>query len=312
MGIERAQGAYTGNWERQRRAGQRLLVRVTAINADLRYLLKTVQVGAFLLDEQEEEGATLEAVAELRARLPADLPPLIGGAWLRGWPKAPTFGRAERLTEQGGRQMGADARALGYDFLIGPCGEVGNDGFSDDPRVAAAQLQAWLRGARAVGLSVAPTGAPGRLRGRADLEIPDLRRALLPFLGGLQAVVAGTDIYPALDEALPAHRSARVLPRFFRSEAHFEGVILAPWVDPEAAEAASVDACWVEGGPEAAARAFEALIAAEEEGLTPGAADAQARLQRWREAVLLGAPSRPALPTTGAALAAQIDALGRP
>lgn len=173
------------------------------------------------------------------------------------WPGHAALGRLDDLaaTEAVGRGIGARARDLGVDVVLGPVVDVdsepdnpviGERSFGADPVLVGRHAAAYVRGLHAGGAAGCAKHFPGhgatRTDSHVDLPVLDVdaatyrARDLAPFAA---AVAAGVDlvmtahvVVRALDDQ-PATMSPTVL-RLLREELAFDGVIVTDAVDMRA------------------------------------------------------------------------------
>lgn len=303
-----AVGEATTLAERKRRAGQQLLLAVEAADADTRYLARHLRPAGFLvhLDPDVEPAAWWELSRELAALCDPARPAVLAARGDLGWPSPATLARAEAHTTEIAAALADEVRALGWDLWLGPAGDLGPAGFSTRAELATRHTAAFVRAAARQGLSVAPTGFPGREGPGAavEWELPDLTGALMrPFAAALAAGASALQLsaatYPALDEDAPVHRSPRVVSTLLRPRSTLVLGPLAPGDAPRDLALGAVDATvdLIPIGSDAPA-VHATLVHAQESG--SDLADAEARVHTWREATLLGAPRRPGLNVVGA------------
>jgi beta-N-acetylhexosaminidase len=194
------------------------------------------------------------------ARLPGGAPLLIGTDQEYGvvtrvkdgvtvLPSAMGFGAAARpdLTDEAWGVAGAELAAMGInvDFApvadtLGPAGSavIGSRSFGDDPKAAAAQVAAAVRGLQGAGVAAALKHFPGHGHTTADshteLPVVPLTRAdwtargRPPFAAGVQAgaglVMSGHLDVQGLDKGVAATFSRKVMTDVLRTELKFTGV----------------------------------------------------------------------------------------
>jgi beta-N-acetylhexosaminidase len=164
-------------------------------------------------------------------------------------PSAMAFGAAgdPGLTERAWAAAGADLAALGVnvDFapvadVRGPGGVIGSRSFGADPAAVAGQVAAVVRGLRSAGVASTLKHFPGHGHTTVDshVETPVLDRSveelvdgdLPPFVAGIAAgadlVMSGHLTVPALDPAVPASFSAKVLVDLLRDRLGFAGAVI--------------------------------------------------------------------------------------
>ncbi|MGB2569036.1 glycoside hydrolase family 3 protein [Micromonospora citrea] len=240
------------------------------------------------------------------------------------------------LTEEVARDLGADLAALGVTLNYAPDADVNDNpanpvigvrAFGAEPDLVARHTAAWVRGLQSAGVAACAKHFPGhgdtRVDSHHDLPRISASRArldaveLVPFraavAAGVQAVMTGHLLVPALDEELPATLSPRVLGDLLRDELGFCGVVVTDAVEMRAvadrygfagaavrALAAGADAVCVGGehADEAAARHLrDAIVAAVVSGELPEERLAEAakrvgQLAAWTVAARAGRPAR--------------------
>lgn len=161
------------------------------------------------------------------------------------------------LTEEVARDLGVDLAALGVTLNYAPDADVNNNpanpvigvrSFGADPQLVARHTAAWVRGLQSAGVAACAKHFPGHGDTQVDshLDLPriDADRArldageLVPFraavAAGVQAVMTGHLLVPALDEELPATLSPRILGDLLRDELGFSGVVVTDAVEMRA------------------------------------------------------------------------------
>ncbi|WP_431933926.1 glycoside hydrolase family 3 protein [Micromonospora sp. RP3T] len=161
------------------------------------------------------------------------------------------------LTEDVARDLGAELAAVGITLDYAPDADVNSNpanpvigvrSFGADPELVARHTAAWVRGLQAGGVAACAKHFPGHGDTRVDshLDLPriggDRARLdaveLAPFraavAAGVQAVMTGHLLVPALDEELPATLSARILGGLLREELGFNGVVVTDAVEMRA------------------------------------------------------------------------------
>lgn len=259
-----AVGEQTTLSDRQRRAGQRLVVGLAgpAVSDEVRWLCaETIPAGFVLYGRNLEEPAQIrELNRELASLLPESHPPLLsvdqeGGRVqrLRGtdWPAARCLGNVDdpATTRRVAAAMGQELHATGFnltwapvaDVAEGPAGGViGDRSFSADPDRASRHVAAFLEGLSEAGILGAAKHFPGHGASTTDshdalptveLEAPELeRRDLAPFRAAIAAgvglIMAGHVVYPTWDETLPSSLSPRILRRILRDSLGYDGLIV--------------------------------------------------------------------------------------
>ncbi|MCO1599627.1 glycoside hydrolase family 3 protein [Micromonospora sp. RHAY321] len=212
------------------------------------------------------------------------------------------------LTEAVARDLGVELAAAGVTLDYAPDADVNSNpanpvigvrSFGADPALVARHTAAWVRGLQAGGVAACAKHFPGHGDTRVDSH-HDLPRItadrdrldaceLAPFraavAAGVQAVMTGHLLVPALDPQLPATLSQRILGGLLRDEMGFSGVVVTDAVEMRAvadrygfagaavrALAAGADAICVGGerADEQAARELrDAIVAAVVSGELP-------------------------------------------
>ncbi|MEU1602748.1 glycoside hydrolase family 3 protein [Micromonospora matsumotoense] len=268
------------------------------------------------------------------------------------------------LTEEVARDLGGELADLGItlnyapdaDVNINPANPViGVRSFGADPQLVARHTAAWVRGLQSAGVAACAKHFPGHGDTRVDShhDLPRIAGSrarldageLVPFraavAAGVQAVMTGHLLVPALDPDLPATLSPRILGDLLREELGFSGVVVTDAVEMRAvadrygfagtavrALAAGADAICVGGerADEAAARYLrDAIVAAVLAGELPEERLAEAakrvgQLAEWSTAARAGRPAPTPRPADGSpvgltaarrALRVSGDAVGR-
>ncbi|WFE66746.1 glycoside hydrolase family 3 protein [Micromonospora sp. WMMD714] len=247
------------------------------------------------------------------------------------------------LTEEVARDLGDELAALGVtlnyapdaDVNINPANPViGVRSFGADPHLVARHTAAWVRGLQSAGVAACAKHFPGHGDTRVDShhDLPRIEASrgrldtgeLVPFraavAAGVQAVMTGHLLVPALDPDLPATLSRRILGDLLRDELGFSGVVVTDAVEMRAvadrygfaggavrALVAGADAICVGGerADEAAARYLrDAIVAAVLSGELPEERLAEAakrvgQLAEWSTAARLGRPADAPRPVDG-------------
>lgn len=176
------------------------------------------------------------------------------------WPGHAALGALDDLavTEAVARGLGARARALGVDVVLGPVADVasepdnpviGERSFGADPALVARHAAAFVRGLHAGGAAACAKHFPGHGATRTDshLTLPELdvdeatwrRRDLAPFAAAVEAgvdcVMTAHVVVRALDDQ-PSTTSSRVL-GLLRDEVGFDGVVMTDAIDMKALSA---------------------------------------------------------------------------
>lgn len=165
--------------------------------------------------------------------------------------------RNEAVAEGLGAAVAAELRAVGIDVNFAPVLDVdsnprntviGDRAFSEDPRTAAALGIAFAKGSLSRGILPVGKHFPGHGDTSADShkELPVaragrqmlLRRELLPFRravrAGIPALMTAHVMYPALDRAVPATLSRKILHDLLRERLRFRGAILSDALEMKA------------------------------------------------------------------------------
>ncbi|MGC5053041.1 glycoside hydrolase family 3 protein [Micromonospora sp. DT48] len=161
------------------------------------------------------------------------------------------------LTEEVARDLGEELAAVGITLNYAPDVDVNSNpdnpvigvrSFGADAPLVARHTTAWVRGLQAGGVAACAKHFPGHGDTRVDshhaLPRIDADRArlhaveLAPFraavAAGVQAVMTGHLLVPALDPDLPATLSDRILGGLLREELGFEGVVVTDAVEMRA------------------------------------------------------------------------------
>jgi beta-N-acetylhexosaminidase len=165
--------------------------------------------------------------------------------------------RNESVAEAFGAATAAELRAEGIDVNFAPVLDVGSNprnpaigdrAFSEDPRTAAALGIAFAKGSLSRGILPVGKHFPGHGDTSADShkELPVVRaesrtlhrRELLPFRravrAGIPALMTAHVLYPALDRALPATLSRKILHGLLRERMRFRGTIISDALEMKA------------------------------------------------------------------------------
>jgi beta-N-acetylhexosaminidase len=165
--------------------------------------------------------------------------------------------RNESVAEGLGAATASELRAVGIDVNFAPVLDVdsnpanpviGDRAFSEDPRTAAALGIAFAKGSLSRGILPVGKHFPGHGDTSADSheELPVvragrqtlLRRELLPFRraarAGIPALMTAHVMYPALDRALPATLSRKILHDLLREQLRFRGAVLSDALEMKA------------------------------------------------------------------------------
>ncbi|GIH94826.1 glycoside hydrolase family 3 protein [Planobispora siamensis] len=195
----------------------------------------------------DEEGGT---VTRLEARTGSSFP----GNRALGVADDP--GRTERVARAIGRLLAGADVTLDYapvaDVNANPANPViGVRSFGPDPGLVARHTAAWVRGLQSAGVAACAKHFPGHGDTVTDshLALPTVHarldvlheRDLPPFRAaveaGVRAVMCGHVLVPALDPAVPATLSRRVLTGLLREELGFEGVLVTDAIEMRAVAA---------------------------------------------------------------------------
>ncbi|PWU61475.1 sugar hydrolase, partial [Micromonospora globispora] len=158
------------------------------------------------------------------------------------------------LTEAVARDLGTELAAAGVTLNYAPDADVNSNpdnpvigvrSFGADPALVARHTAAWVRGLQAGGVAACAKHFPGhgdtridshhdlpRIGGdRARLDAVELAPFRAAVAAGVQAVMTGHLLVPALDPELPATLSPRILGRLLREELRFQGVVVTDAVE---------------------------------------------------------------------------------
>jgi len=168
------------------------------------------------------------------------------------------FGRGDGgMAEAVGAATAAELRAVGIDVNFAPVLDVdsnprnpviGDRAFSEDPRAAAAFGIAFAKGSLSRGILPVGKHFPGHGDTSADshFELPVvrtrretlLRRELLPFRraarAAIPALMTAHVMYPALDRAMPATLSRKILHELLRGRLRFRGTVFSDALEMKA------------------------------------------------------------------------------
>jgi len=165
--------------------------------------------------------------------------------------------RNEAVAEAVGAATAAELRAVGIDVNFAPVLDVdsnprnpviGDRAFSEDPKGAAALGIAFAKGSLSRGVLPVGKHFPGHGDTSADShkELPVVRagkrtlllRELLPFRraarAGIPALMTAHVMFPALDRALPATLSRKILHDLLRERMRFRGTIISDALEMKA------------------------------------------------------------------------------
>jgi beta-N-acetylhexosaminidase len=228
--------------------------------AEAAMLRETPPLGVILFARNIGRPAQLRALtAAIRDTLGEDTPILIdqeGGrvARLRApdWPSFPAAaafeGRPAQNAFANAALIGLECRAMGLDVVCAPVldlrlpeahGIIGDRAFSAEPSEVTRLGREYLRGIQAAGCVPVIKHIPGHGRALADshLELPrvlatreELAQDCVPFAAlaslGAWAMTAHI-LYEAMDPALPATLSAKVIARVIRGAIGFSGFLIS-------------------------------------------------------------------------------------
>ncbi|ROT26823.1 glycoside hydrolase family 3 protein [Micromonospora sp. HM5-17] len=165
-------------------------------------------------------------------------------------PSAMALGAAGEpsLTEAAWRAAGAELAALGVNVDFAPSADVlgadskviGSRSYGSDPKAAAAQVSAAVRGLQGAGVGATLKHFPGHGQTEADShqELPVVTQdrgklesnALPPFRAGIEAgawlVMSGHLDVRAIDPGVPATFSRKLLVDVLRNQLNFTGVVV--------------------------------------------------------------------------------------
>ncbi|GAA2902398.1 glycoside hydrolase family 3 N-terminal domain-containing protein [Streptosporangium fragile] len=158
------------------------------------------------------------------------------------------------LTEEIAADLGRDLIRAGVTVTFAPSADVNSNpdnpviglrAFGADPDLVARHAAAWIRGMQSAGVAACAKHFPGHgdtsvdshhgvpLVAATDEELRDT--ALRPFRAavaeGVRLVMTGHLLVPALDPAMPATLSGRVLHDLLRVELGFDGVIITDGIE---------------------------------------------------------------------------------
>jgi beta-N-acetylhexosaminidase len=165
--------------------------------------------------------------------------------------------RNESVARSVGAATAAELRAVGIDMNFAPVLDVdsnprnpviGDRAFSEDPHTAAALGIAFAKGSLSRGILPVGKHFPGHGDTSADSheELPIvragrqslLRRELLPFRraarAGIPALMTAHVLYPALDRALLATLSRKILHDLLRERLRFRGAVISDALEMKA------------------------------------------------------------------------------
>ncbi|MEV4532913.1 glycoside hydrolase family 3 protein [Asanoa sp. NPDC049518] len=175
------------------------------------------------------------------------------------------------LTEEVARDLGRELAAVGINLDYAPDADVNNNpdnpvigvrSFGSDPALVARHTGAWVAGLQGAGVAACAKHFPGHGDTAVDShhDLPHIPRdragldtvELLPFrsaiAAGVQAVMTGHLLVPAVDPHVPATLSRAVLTGLLRDELGFQGAVITDAMEMRAV----VDGFGFEGGVVAA------------------------------------------------------------
>lgn len=161
------------------------------------------------------------------------------------------------LTTAVARHLGEELRALGITLNYAPDADVNNNpnnpvigvrAFGSEPSLVARHTVAWIRGLQSAGVAACAKHFPGHGdtavdshhdvpmipvdRARLDAcELPPFRAAID---AGVQAIMTGHLIVPAIDPTMPATLSRPILTDLLRNELGFQGLIVTDAIEMQA------------------------------------------------------------------------------
>ncbi|WP_319458572.1 glycoside hydrolase family 3 protein [Micromonospora sp. RTP1Z1] len=161
------------------------------------------------------------------------------------------------LTEEVARDLGAELAGVGVTLNYAPDADVNSNpanpvigvrSFGTAADLVARHTAAWVRGLQASGVAACAKHFPGhgdtrvdshhdlpRIGGdRARLDAVELAPFRAAVAAGVQAVMTGHLLVPALDPELPATLSPRILGGLLREELGFHGVVVTDAVEMRA------------------------------------------------------------------------------
>ncbi|XVQ07283.1 glycoside hydrolase family 3 C-terminal domain-containing protein [Spirillospora sp. CA-255316] len=184
------------------------------------------------------------------------------------------------LVERVGAALGAEARALGVDVLLGPGVNIKRDPrcgrnfeyYSEDPLLSGVLGAAWVRGLQrqGVGASVKHFAANNqeheRMRVSADIDERPLREIYLRAFERVVRIARPWTVMAAYNRlnGVPATQHRWLLTDVLREEWGFDGVVVSDWGavgDRVAALEAGLDLQMPGGDPEPDALVVEAVTA---------------------------------------------------
>lgn len=177
--------------------------------------------------------------------------PLLPGAMALGAADSPA------LAYRAGLALGSDLRRFGFNMNLGPVvdidtsagtSQIGIRSLGGDPKSVSALAVCFARGQSQAGLVSVAKHFPGMGESSVDSHraLPFLNATrehlhateLVPFVAlfeqGIDAVMVGHVLIPAIDPALPATISHEVITGLLRKELHFEGLVITDALQMEA------------------------------------------------------------------------------
>ena len=210
------------------------------------------------------------------------------------------------LTTAVARDLGCELAAAGVNLDYAPDADVNNNpdnpvigvrSFGADPALVARHTAAWVTGLQEAGVAACAKHFPGHgdtavdshhdlpriVRSRASLDDVELAPFRAAIAAGVQAIMTGHLLVPAVDPELPATLSRPVLTDLLRDELGFQGAVITDGIEMRAivdrfgfegavvrALAAGADAICV-GGDNASEETAVRLRAAIASAVTTGA-----------------------------------------
>jgi beta-N-acetylhexosaminidase len=161
------------------------------------------------------------------------------------------------LTEAVARDLGLELAAAGINLNYAPDADVNSNpdnpvigvrSFGATPDLVARHTAAWVRGLQSAGVAACAKHFPGHGDTSVDshLDVPRIRSSraqldaceLPPFRAaidaGVQAVMTGHLLVPAIDDRWPATLSQRVLVGLLRDELGFQGAVITDGIEMRA------------------------------------------------------------------------------
>ncbi|MFG2062975.1 glycoside hydrolase family 3 protein [Micromonospora sp. NPDC048871] len=161
------------------------------------------------------------------------------------------------LTEEVARDLGAELAAAGVTLNYAPDADVNSNpdnpvigvrSFGADAALVSRHTTAWVRGLQSSGVAACAKHFPGHgdthvdshhdlpriTADRARLAAVELAPFRAAVAAGVQAVMTGHLLVPALDPQLPATLSSRILGGLLREELGFQGVVVTDGMEMRA------------------------------------------------------------------------------